>query len=129
MTRMTGPDCAVMGNFINIHTYAYIHTYIHTYSHPWRNHNLVRLFCFSLALPMFGQLFLFLHPRGHKPTALFKYCAISGPRVKCGSVPREAHTNLSIVSCKGSTRSELHGGLLALCRQTLGSERHRYAIA
>ena len=35
MTRMTGPDCAVMCNLINIHTYihiAYIHiTYIHTY--------------------------------------------------------------------------------------------------
>ena len=27
MTRMTGPDCAVMCNLINIHTY--IHTYIH----------------------------------------------------------------------------------------------------
>ena len=28
MTRMTRPDCAVMCNLINIHTY--IHTYIHT---------------------------------------------------------------------------------------------------
>ena len=28
-TRMTGPDCAVMCNLINIHTY--IHTYIHTF--------------------------------------------------------------------------------------------------
>ena len=28
MTRMTGPDCAVMCNLINIHTYIY--TYIHT---------------------------------------------------------------------------------------------------
>ena len=27
MTRMTGPDCAVMRSLINIHTY--IHTYIH----------------------------------------------------------------------------------------------------
>ena len=27
MTRMTGSDCAVMCNLINIHTY--IHTYIH----------------------------------------------------------------------------------------------------
>ena len=26
MTRMTGPDCAVMCNLINIHTYTYIHT-------------------------------------------------------------------------------------------------------
>ena len=32
MTRMTGPDCAVMYNLINLHTYihAYIHTNIHT---------------------------------------------------------------------------------------------------
>ena len=28
MTRMTGPDCVVMCNLINIHTY--IHTYIHS---------------------------------------------------------------------------------------------------
>ena len=28
MIRMTGPDCAVVSNLINIHTY--IHTYIHT---------------------------------------------------------------------------------------------------
>ena len=40
MTRMTGPDCAVMCNLISIHTYIcnvqfnkYIHTYIHTYIH------------------------------------------------------------------------------------------------
>ena len=38
-TRMTGPDCAVMCNLINIHTYihryidTYIHKYIHTYIH------------------------------------------------------------------------------------------------
>ena len=31
MTRMTGPDCAVMCNLINIHPY--IHTSIHTYIH------------------------------------------------------------------------------------------------
>ena len=33
MTRMTGPDCAVMCNLINLHTYIHtcIHTYIHTY--------------------------------------------------------------------------------------------------
>ena len=31
MTRVTGPDCAVMCNLINIHTY--IQTYIHTYIH------------------------------------------------------------------------------------------------
>ena len=34
-----------------------------------------------------------------------------------------------MVICQGSTRSELPSGLLALCRRTLGSERHRYAIA
>ena len=32
MTRMTGPDCAVMCNLINIHTY--IHTYIHIIDPP-----------------------------------------------------------------------------------------------
>ena len=31
MTRMAGPDCAVMCNFIDIHTC--IHTYIHIYIH------------------------------------------------------------------------------------------------
>ena len=41
MTRMTRPDCAVMCNLINIHTYihTYIHTiyilYIHTYIHTY----------------------------------------------------------------------------------------------
>ena len=36
MTRMTGPDYAVMCNLINIHTYIHtciLHTYIHTYIH------------------------------------------------------------------------------------------------
>ena len=33
MTRMTGPDCAVMCNLINIHTY--VHTY--TYMQAWRS--------------------------------------------------------------------------------------------
>ena len=33
MTRMTRPDCAVMCNLINIHTY--IHTHIHTYMHTY----------------------------------------------------------------------------------------------
>ena len=32
MTRMTGPDCAVMCSLINIHTY--IHTNIHTLIPP-----------------------------------------------------------------------------------------------
>ena len=39
MTRMTGPDCVVMCNFINtcIHTYIplYIHTYIHIFIHTY----------------------------------------------------------------------------------------------
>ena len=38
MTRMTGPDCAVMCKLINIHTYevhAYIHTHIHTDMHTY----------------------------------------------------------------------------------------------
>ena len=35
MTRMTGPDCAVMYNLINIHTYILINTYIHTYMHTY----------------------------------------------------------------------------------------------
>ena len=39
MTRMTGPDCAVMCNLINIHTY------IHTY--PWEDqcewHKMTRM--------------------------------------------------------------------------------------
>ena len=42
---------------------------------------------------------------------------------------REAHINWSMVTCQGSTRSELPRGLLAMCRRTLGSERHRYAFA
>ena len=42
---------------------------------------------------------------------------------------REAHIDWSMVTCQGSTRSELPWGLLALCRRALGSERHRYAIA
>ena len=29
MTRMTGPDCAVMCNLINIHTYIHTYTYIY----------------------------------------------------------------------------------------------------
>ena len=37
MTRMTGPDCAVMCNLINIHT-QYIHTYIQvSLIPPWED--------------------------------------------------------------------------------------------
>ena len=53
MTRMTGPDCAVMCNLINIHTYILVHTYIHTYIHtvslipPWEDqcewHRMTRM--------------------------------------------------------------------------------------
>ena len=41
MTPRTGPDCAVMYNLINMHTYVhiymhiYIHTYIHIYIHTY----------------------------------------------------------------------------------------------
>ena len=38
MTRMTRPDCAVMCNLINIHTY--IHTYIHM---PGRDEDMTML--------------------------------------------------------------------------------------
>ena len=31
MTRMTGPDCTVMCNLMNIHTYIHTYTHIHTY--------------------------------------------------------------------------------------------------
>ena len=34
-----------------------------------------------------------------------------------------------MVTCQDSTRSKLPWGLLAPCRRTFGSERHRYAIA
>ena len=30
MTRMTGPDCAVMGNLINTHTHTHQHTHTRT---------------------------------------------------------------------------------------------------
>ena len=43
------------------------------YSHPRCNLNLVRLFRFSLLLPLIGRIFLFAHPRGHKPTTPFLY--------------------------------------------------------
>ena len=46
------------------------------HSHPWRNLNIIRLFRFSLPLPVFGRLFLSIQPRGHKPTAPVMYCAI-----------------------------------------------------
>ena len=37
MTRMTGPECPVMCNLINMHSYihTYIHIYIHTYIHTY----------------------------------------------------------------------------------------------
>ena len=42
---------------------------------------------------------------------------------------REVHINWSAGTCQGSTRLELPWDVLALCRRTLGSERHQYAIA
>ena len=100
-----------------IHTLLYVMT-IHTYTHrhsrrrlgsPWvcpinaalkrlkvaavtpdatSTLSASRVFRFSLPLPVFGRLFLFLHPRGHKPSAPFTYCAILGPRVKCVWLPQ-----------------------------------------
>ena len=44
MTQITGPDCAVMCNLINMHTY--IHTYLHTIP-PWEDqcdwHRMTRM--------------------------------------------------------------------------------------
>ena len=56
--------------------------------HAW----LVYLSRLSLPLPVFGCIFLFPHPRGHKPTAPFSYCAVPNPKVWCGGapVPRDA---------------------------------------
>ena len=46
MTRMTRPDCAVMCNLINIHTY--IHTYMHACIHSYSaNRVLVQVYAFS----------------------------------------------------------------------------------
>ena len=50
------------------------------YSHPTCNLNLVCLLCLSLPLPVFGRLFLFLHPRVQKPTTAFTYRAVPDPR-------------------------------------------------
>ena len=52
------------------------------YGHPRCNLNLVRLFRFSTPQLVLERLFLFPHPRGHKPTAPFAYCAVPNPRVK-----------------------------------------------
>ena len=57
------------------------------YSHPRCNPNPVRLFRFSLLLPLIGQIFFFPHPRGHKPTTPFVYLVIPRPRVKCSGSP------------------------------------------
>ena len=39
MTTMTGPDCAVMCNLINTHTYTHTHTkHIHTHTHTQNIH-------------------------------------------------------------------------------------------
>ena len=44
------------------------------------------------------------------------------------SRPNRSTVGASMVTYQGSTRSELPWRLLALCRHTLGSERHRYVI-
>ena len=56
MTRMTGPDCAVMRNLINMHTYMY--TYIHivhkyTYNPTPTSSTIVVEFCFPHAHTLF----------------------------------------------------------------------------
>ena len=54
MTRMTGPDCAVMCNLINIHRATYIRTYIYIHTNiqvslipPWEEqcewHRMTRM--------------------------------------------------------------------------------------
>ena len=69
------------------------------YSHPRCNLNLVRLFRLSLPLPVFGRLFIFLRPRGRKPTAPFTYCTIPDPRVKCGGAPVPRHAKHPKIIC------------------------------
>ena len=48
---------------------------------------LVYLFRLYLPLPVFGRLFLFPHPRAHKPTVPFSCCAVPNPKVWCGGAP------------------------------------------
>ena len=57
------------------------------YSYPRFNLNLVRHLRFSLSPLVFGRILLLFHPRGHKPTAPFTYCAVPDPMVKCGGAP------------------------------------------
>ena len=51
MARMTGPDCAVMCNLINIHKY--IHTYIHTYCY---NCSILVLFKWNAIVVMLWEI-------------------------------------------------------------------------
>ena len=46
------------------------------YSHPRCNLNLVRLFRFSLLLPLIGRIFFFPRPHGHKPTTPSYYMPV-----------------------------------------------------
>ena len=69
------------------------------YSHPRYNLNLVHFVRFSLPLPVFGRIFLFHHSRGHKPAALFTYCAAPDPRVKCGGVPVPCDAKKPTIVC------------------------------
>ena len=43
MTRMAGPDCAIIGN-LNKYTHTYTHTYIHTYINTILHMRLDRLY-------------------------------------------------------------------------------------
>ena len=50
------------------------------YSRPRCNLNLVRIFRFSLLLPLIGRIFFFPHPRDHKPTTPFVYLFYTTPQ-------------------------------------------------
>ena len=47
MTRMTGPDCAVMCNLINTHTHTHTHAQQVSLIHPWEDqrewHRMTRM--------------------------------------------------------------------------------------
>ena len=59
------------------------------YGHPRFNLNLIRLFRFSLPLPVFGRLFLFLHPRdiNLQPPHVPCYTRPLGQVRRCSSAP------------------------------------------
>ena len=58
MTRMTGPDCVVMCNLINIHTHTHTHT--HTYTTYFFLQSATVYDPLSLATDDSGYVFLFV---------------------------------------------------------------------